>query len=200
VWDQTVKEIAADTVKNVKARITNDIMFDAYGQIKVTRNNTGAIDSTFVYGTDPNGDAVADTLAFPNGSGTVRYSEYWFADLDSIRQTDGSASTFNYDALYFNSIKACDGAYSDLAGVAVSTISDSGGTGWIVTYGYAMATVDAASAEATQGSILIGASGGDAVTLAEAAADTTKNAKILGYAVQASNTDNKAILIFVDKK
>jgi len=200
VWDQAVKECAADTTKGVTARISNDIMFSAYAQVKVTRDNTGAIDTTFVSGTDPQGNAILDTLAFPNGSVTVMYSDHWYSDLTSITVFDGSASTFEFDAIYFNSVKACDGANADLAGVATAAIADSGGTGWLVTYGYATAMVDAKTLNAAQGTLLVGASGGDAVTIADATADSTVNGKVLGYAVQSSSEDNKATLIFVDKE
>jgi len=200
-WDTVAVEIAADTTKNAKARITNNVMFDCFAWVRAIRPATTNKDSIWVYGKDPAGNSILEMLYGVNGSDQIVYSNNLYSDVDSIRVGVGAnTGDFQFDGLYYNAVMASAGAYETLAGVASSAIGDSGGTGWLVIQGFARATVDAATLNAKQGSLLVGASGGDAVTIVAATADSTKNGKILGFAMQPGDKDNTAILIYVDRR
>lgn len=199
----TVKvELAADTTKNSRARITNNVRFSMYAWVRVTRPATTNADTAFIWGKDPAGTAIYEKVVAPAGSQSFMTSDNLYSDVDSIKMcvVGGNTGNYQFDAYYYNAVIAAAGSNQLVCGVAPTAIADSGGTGWIVIRGYAKATVDAATLIAMPGTLLHGASGGDAVTIVAATADSTKNAKILGHAMQPSFKDNTAILIYVDPR
>lgn len=200
--DTSVVELAADTTKaNRKVRITNNIIFSCYGYIRVFRPATTNVDTFRVWGKDPAGTAQTESIIGASGSQAYVYSAKLYSDVDSIRTSyAGNNGSYAFDAVYYNTVIAAAAANNLVFGVATAAIADSGGTGWVVVYGPAIATVDAATLNGTPGVLLTGASGGDAVTIASAAADTTKNAKIFGHVVQPCYKDNTAVLVFVDHR
>lgn len=200
--DTTKVELAADTTKTKRARITNNIQFSMFAWVRVTRPATTNADTVYIYGKDPAGSSVAERVVAPAGSQSFATSDNLYSDVDSIYvcKVGGNTGDYQFDAYYYNSVIASAGSTQLVCGVAPAAIADSGGTGWIVIRGYAKATVDAATLIAMPGTLLHGASGGDAVTIAAATADSTKNAKILGHAMQPSFKDNTAILIYVDPR
>jgi hypothetical protein len=200
--DTAAVELAADTTKaNRLVRITNNIKFGCYAYIRVNRPATTNADTIRVWGKDPSGTAQTESIIGPAGSLAYNYSAKLYSDVDSMRTSyAGNTGNYAFDAMYYMTVIASAGANAQVFGVANSAIADSGGTGWVVTHGPVVATVDAATLNATMGTTLQGASAGDAVTIATAKADTTANGKILGYAIQPGYKDNTAILIFVDKK
>jgi hypothetical protein len=201
-WDTTAVEIAADTTKGwCKARITNNIIFDCLAWVKVFRPATTNVDTIWVYGKNSAGTAITEKLIGAAGSEPNLYSKNLYSDIDSIRTSKaGNSGDYAFDGIYYNTVIVSAGATNLVFGVANSAIADSGGTGYVVTKGLARATVDANTLNAKLGTLLTGAAAGDAVTIASATADSTKNAKILGRAVQPGFRDNTAILIFVDPK
>ena len=61
----------------------------------------------------------------------------------------------------------------------------------------AKVTVDANTLNATPGILLQGASGGDAVTIGTALADSTANGKIVGLCLQPGSGDNQLLWIYL---
>lgn len=199
--DQNLHQLGADTTAAKPFRITFDIDdFGGLWQAKWTHGGTSDADTVTVTGTDVDGTAQIDTLVLTGGNSTA-YGHKWFATITAASAAKTSASgTQELDVVLLNGAKAMDGANGDRFGVAIEVIADSGGTGMVVISGPAKATVDAATLNATPGILLQGASGGDAVTIAAALADSTANGKILGYALESSVSNNQLIWIFVDKQ
>lgn len=201
-WDTTRVQVGADTAKAwCKVRITNNIIFDCLAWLQVTRPAVTNVDTFWVYGKNSAGTAISETIRGAASSQYHVYSKNLYSDIDSIRTSKaGNNGDYGFYAYYYNTVIAAAGANSLVFGVANSAVADSGGTGWVVTKGYVRATVDANTLGAKPGTLLIGASGGDCVTVASAKADTTYNGKILGKAIQPGYKDNIALLIFVDPK
>ena len=202
VWDNTAINVVADASPAAGMTVAEDLSGEGgYYTLYVTATGTpDAGDSVIVYGTEQTNGAsfrAATLLAaslnsvtmMTDGSGAI----YRFSQVDSVasNQVDGPSSV-QVDAMGFMTVKACDGANTDVAGVATATIADNA-TGWLAVFGVVEATVDAASNAASPGVLLEGASGGDAVV--DAAATAAKN---LGRAMEYSNADNQKIRIFVD--
>jgi hypothetical protein len=209
VWDATTRELGADTTAAKPFRITwNPSAFGGLWYVKWTHGGTSDADSIMVTGTNYAGTAQIDTLVL-TGGGSTGYGTKLFASVTSATAAAVSeAGTQELDVEMFRGIKLADGGNNDIAGVAVGTIADSGGTGQMVILGPVKATVDAASTNATPGAWLIGASGGDAAPFTAAAGDTFVNGnsgnvnagKLLGYALQSSSADNTVIWVYVDKQ
>ena len=200
--DTSAVELAADTTKaNRKVRITGNIKFSCYGYIRVHRPAHTNADTIRVWGKDPAGTAQTESIIGAAGSAYYIYSAKLYSDVDSMRTSyAGNNGNYEFDGIYFNTVIQAAGANNLVFGVATAAIADSGGTGYVVVYGPAIATVDAATLNGTPGVPLLGASGGDAVTISAATADSTKNAKIFGHVVQPCWKDNTAVLVFVDHK
>ncbi len=200
--DTNKVEFAADTTKTVKARITNNIQFSCFAWLRITRPATTNADTAFIWGKDPAGTAIYEKVVAPAGSQSFMTSDNLYSDVDSIKMclVDGNSGSYQFDAYYYNTVIQAAGSNNLVCGVAPAAIADSGGTGWVVIRGYAKAYMDAATLIAMPGTLLHGASGGDCVTIASATADSTKNAKILGHAMQPSFKDNTAVLIYVDPR
>jgi len=207
VWYETAVEVAADTVKQATARMVMSLNgdtgtdLDCYAYIKVTKPATAADDTVSIWGKDPSGTSIVESLIITSTDTTYRYSGGLYADIDSIKTTYcDETGDYEFDAIYFMAVKACDGDNGDIMGVAETAIADSGGTGWAIISGPVYATVDAASAFGIVGTHLIGASGGDAVTISDSNVDAAKNGDIVGFLLQPATHDNLRRLIFVDRK
>ena len=208
VYYTTELQAGTDTVKAATVRLTTSLNgdtgydYDAYAWVKVTRPATLEVDTVDVWGKDAEGNSVHEKIIMSAADTTYAYSAALFADVDSIKTTDCNEASGNYetDYIFFNAVMACDGANGDLCGVAETAIPDSSGTGWVVVYGPVRATVDAASAFGLPGTHLIGASGGDCVTQADASVDAAYNGDILGYLLEPATEDNVQRLIFVSRK
>ena len=96
-------------------------------------------------------------------------------------------------------MKASAGANVGAFGVAAEAIVDSGGVGWayVPPGTLAKVTVDANTLNTTPGILLQGASGGDAVTIGTALADSTANGKIVGLCLQPGSGDNQLLWIYL---
>lgn len=209
VWDEALHELGADTTAAKPFRLTFTIStFGGLWYAKWTHGGTSSADSVMVTGTDYVGTAQIDTLVLTS-SATTAYGTKLFKTITSATAAATSESgTQELDVLIFRGVKKADGGNADIAGVAVTAIVDSGGTGQMVILGPVKAVVDANSNNASPGEWLIGASGGDAVTFVAAAGDTFGNGnagnvnagKLVGYALQSSAADNVAIWIYVDKQ
>ena len=201
VWDNTAIEVCAKDADGGAHTIAEDLSSEGgYYTISFVATGTVAADTVLVIGTEQsNGASFSANIVLTNGSATTTMATdgsgtiYHWSQIDSINSvsTDG-ADSLTVNAYGFMTVKACDGANTDVAGVSTATIADNA-AGWLAVFGVVEATVDAASNAASPGVLLEGASGGDAVV--DAAATAAKN---LGRAMEYSNADNQKIRIFVD--
>jgi hypothetical protein len=202
-WDTSQVEVGADTTKGYRlVRLTNNVMFDCFAWLKVTRPANTNADTIYVTGKDPLGVTVTEKISGAAGSQTTIYSRELYSEFTTIRTTigTGNSGSYKFDGIYYNAVIASAGTNSLVCGVANGAIADSGGTGYIVTKGFVKATVDAATLAGEPGCLIVGTSSGDAVTVVTATVDSTKNAKILGRLAQPAYKDNTAVIIFVDPK
>jgi hypothetical protein len=208
VWDATAVSVC-DTISVMQEDVTlDDDLSSESGFLCLEIDCHGtpdAGDSLEVWGTTYEGGASdyskmllpasADVDFVVVDTSTAAPILHWSL-IDSIKfnsdaYTDGADSVDVY-AYAVAGVIACDGANTDIAGVAIGAISDNA-YGYIVTHGVCEATVDAGTNEATPGALLEGASGGDFVV--DAAATTGKNA---ARALEYSSADNKKIKVMVD--
>jgi hypothetical protein len=204
VWNDTPIEVVADAALASSMTIADDLSDENSGfTLEVVLTGTAdAGDSVCVYGVNAEShDSVTVLLtASLNAKVTITSTDkteliHW-SKVDSVKfnadaVADGaSAATVN--AYGTTSVGLCDGAGTDIAGVAYETILDNY-KGYIVTYGICQATVDAATNPARPGTLLEGAADGDFVT--DASATTSKNA---ARALESSSLDNFKILVFID--
>ena len=204
VWDATTIAVEAnwDGTSTTAADLDDDLGSDVGGYhvlYYTTDSGTFASDSIYVRGTELDQGASFDAgVACPDGAhpqnGMIKSTTepYRWSQVDSIWSVGFSSMQVDITASPIMSVVKCDGANTDIAGVSIATVADEA-EGWIVTHGIVLATVDAATTDATPGCLLEGASGGDFVV--DAAATTGGNA---ARAVEFSDSDNLAIKVMVD--
>jgi len=204
VWDNTAVEVVASAAISDDMTIADDLT-DEEAFLSVTIVSTGTPDSgdsMFVKGkiygalTSTTYGVELTNASGPTDMVTNAGTLIYFTDVDSVYGNadaiaDG-ASAIVVNAYGVATVKACDGANTDVAGVAIGAIADNA-FGYICTYGVCKATVDAATTAASPGVLLEGAANGDLVV--DAAATTGKN---IGRALEYSNKDNTKILVFID--
>ena len=204
VWDNTAVEVVASAAISDDMTIADDLT-DEEAFLSVTIVSTGTPDSgdsMFVKGkiygalTSTTYGVELTNASGPTDMVTNAGTLIYFTDVDSVYGNadaiaDG-ASAIVVNAYGVATVKACDGANTDVAGVAIGAIADNA-FGYICTHGVCKATVDAATNAASPGVLLEGAANGDLVV--DAAATTGKN---IGRALEYSNKDNTKILVFID--
>jgi hypothetical protein len=204
VWDVTPVVVVTDAALNATHSIANNLSAEG-GWFTLSLALTGTPDGgdeVTITGTSYEGvtsavvvlpATAAPVVAVVNTAGTARV--HWktvtavSANADAV--SDG-ASAMTVNAYAPAGVIACDGANTDIAGVAIGAIADNA-YGYIVTHGVCLATVDAATTACYPGSLLEGASGGDFVV--DAAATAAKNA---ARCLEHSTKDNWPILVFID--
>jgi len=209
VWDNTAVVVVADAAMADPAVIANDLSGEGgFMSLVVTMTGTAdAGDSIKIYGWQyetGDRDSVAILIPAENNitfmindttTATVGLPIHW-SNIDSVvfnaDAIASGASKCIVNAYGVATIKACDGAHDDFAGIAIGTIADNA-FGYICVHGTCKATVDAATLDATPGVLLEGAADGDLVT--DASATTGQN---VGRCLEASTVDNKKILVFID--
>jgi len=207
VWDNAAVAVVADAAPAADATIANDLTGEGgWRTLSVACTGTpDAGDSIKVWGTTYEGGANDYTkMLLPASSGatfavvdttTAAPILHW-SQIDSIKYnadavSDG-ASAVTVNSYGVATVLACDGANTDVAGIAIGAIADNA-FGYICVHGVCKATVDAGTNAASPGVLLEGAANGDLVV--DAAATTGKN---IARALEYSTIDNKQILVFVD--